>query len=129
MDQTLKLKHKELAAALETLEESLALTPDAIARDSTIKRFEYTFELAWKTAKLFLKLRFGVDAFSPKECFRELGKNAELPPEAIETFLAMTDDRNEVIHTYRQKFAEELYRKIRMEYHPALQKIYQAVAK
>lgn len=125
MDQTLELKLEEFKKALATLEEALALPYDKVVRDSAIKRFEYTFELAWKTVKVFLEQRFGIEAASPKECFRELRNNAALTDEGVAELLRMTDDRNEVIHTYKEAFADELYKAIASKYAPMLQKVYE----
>jgi hypothetical protein len=40
--------------ALELLESVLQVPKDAIVRDATIQRFEYTYELAWKMIKRHL---------------------------------------------------------------------------
>ena len=95
-----------------------------LVRDAVIKRFEYTFELCWKTSKVFLSEKFGVDIFSPKQCFRELRKNKLLSDKETETLLQETDDRNQIIHAYGQDFSNELYEKINGNYYQLLEKIY-----
>lgn len=124
MDQTLTLKLKEFKKALDSLAEAVAELENAMARDSAIKRFEYSFELCWKTAKVFLSQNLGVDVFSPKECFRNLRKNKLISDEDTELLLIMTDDRNEVIHTYNEHFANELYDEIVEKYYKLLKKVY-----
>jgi hypothetical protein len=74
MDKTLKLKLKDFNKALLTLEEAVKKRKNKFIRDAAIKRFEYCFELAWKTAKLFLLDNFGVNAFSPKNVLGNLEK-------------------------------------------------------
>ena len=127
MDQTLALKIKEFESALRTLEEALAQPKNNLARDSAIKRFEYTFELAWKTSKRLLAEQFGADVFASKECFRALRANQMLTDEEAELCLVMTDDRNEAVHTYSENFANELYEKISQAYVKILRKIHSAV--
>ena len=40
--------------AVKNLEQVLDLNPNEFIRDSAIKRFEITFDLAWKTIKEYL---------------------------------------------------------------------------
>lgn len=53
MDQTLIFKKAEFQKALASLKQALAERENDIIRDSVIKRFEYTFELCWKNAKVY----------------------------------------------------------------------------
>jgi len=46
---------EKLTKAIERLEEVLKLEKNAVVRDSAIQRFEFTFDLAWKTLKLYLE--------------------------------------------------------------------------
>jgi len=89
MDQTLNLKLNEFRETLNSLEVALKEEKNDLIRDSVIKRFEYNFELCWKTAKVFLSQKFGVDIFSPKECFRELRRNKLLSDKETELLLKM----------------------------------------
>jgi len=109
------------------LERALSKEKNDIIRDSAIKRFEYCFELGWKTSKLFLREKFGVDIFSPKECFRELRKNKLISDEETEFFLEMTNDRNQIIHTYNENFSDELYLKIAKKYYQLIAKLYKVL--
>lgn len=130
MDQTLNLKRREFAKALATLKEALDMfDPDNILlRDATIQRFEYSYELCWKTVKVFLKEQKGDIATSPKECFRFLGKHELLIPEEVEWSLKMVDDRNETSHAYGEKFIKEFYPRIK-DYFTLIDKIYRLTAK
>lgn len=123
MDNALNLKLKDFENAVKTLEQSLNQEEDEFIQDSIIKRFEYCFELCWKTAKFLLSEKFGVDIYSPKECFRELRRNQLISDEDAELFLEMTNDRNEVIHTYNQNFADELHEKIKKDYFRLIKKV------
>ena len=69
-----------------------------------------------KLRKYIYAMRWEVDAFSPKECFRELRRNQKISDADTEVALQMADDRNEIIHTYNEKFADEVYVKIKKDY-------------
>ena len=119
---------QEFKKTLDTLQEAMVLPYDRVVRDSVIKRFEYTFELAWKTGKVLLQEKFGVEVASPKDCFRELRNNVAISDEDAALLLEMTDDRNEIIHTYKEAIAEGLYQEIKERYFGLLQRVYKAIA-
>lgn len=123
MDKTLNLKLKDFHKALQTLNEALEKKKDDIIRDSVIKRFEYAYELCWKTVKLFLRTNKGLDVFSPKDCFRELRNVEVVSDKETEILLQMVNDRNEIIHTYNEKYANELYNEISKKYYKLMRKI------
>lgn len=58
------------AKATDKLADALARPKDEFLRDSAIQRFEFTFELAWKTLKVCLELE-GLEARSPRASIRE----------------------------------------------------------
>lgn len=103
MDKTLSLKLNEFKKSVDSLKEVLGKEKNDIIRDSVIKRFEYCFELCWKTSKVFLSDQFGVSVFSPKECFRELRKNGLVFDEQAELLLKMSNDRNEIIRNRQNR--------------------------
>ena|SRR3989338_10563372 len=125
MDKTLDLKFAEFSKALSTLKEALDMfdLKNILVRDATIKRFEYSYELCWKTSKVYLKEIKGEIVVGPKECFKMLGKHGFLSPEEIEKSLNMVDDRNETTHAYGETFVQELYPRIR-EYYQLMAKIH-----
>lgn len=123
MAKTLELKIKAYKKALDSLEVALKEKKSDILRDSVIKRFEYSFELCWKTFKLFLFEQYGVDAFSSKKVFRELRRNQLVNDEETNLLLKMADDRNEIIHTYNENFSNELYEAVAINYYPLFRKI------
>lgn len=129
MDQTLELKLKEFRKALDTLNEALEMfdIKNILVRDATIKRFEYCFELCWKTSKVFLKEVKGDLVVAPKECFKTLCKHGLSNSEETEKLLTMVDDRNETTHAYGEKFIQNLYPKIK-DYNQLMQKIYRLIS-
>ncbi|MEK7673504.1 MAG: HI0074 family nucleotidyltransferase substrate-binding subunit [Patescibacteria group bacterium] len=130
MDQTLSLKLEEFKKALCTLKEALDMfdISNILVRDATIKRFEYSYELCWKTAKVFLKEQKGDLVMSPKDCFKVLGKHNLLSPEEVEQALNMVDDRNETTHAYGERFVKGLYPRIK-EYYQLMNRIYESIAR
>lgn len=113
MDSTLTIVLQELRKALATLDEALKADPkNTFVRDATIQRFEYSFELCWKTVKIYLAEQYGEASLSPKESFRLLGKHHELTMEEVEQCLKMVDDRNRTTHTYDEQFIAALYKLI-----------------
>lgn len=96
--------------ALNRFEEILKEPKSDIVRDSAIKRFEITFDLAWKTMKAFLEEEHNIACLSPKTCFREAFRAGLI--EYNEEWLKLADDRNYTAHTYREALAEKIYQKL-----------------
>jgi nucleotidyltransferase substrate binding protein (TIGR01987 family) len=63
-----KESFEALGDALDRLEEALEISLDknGIVIDATIQRFEFTFELFWKTLKKFM-YREGIEVKTPRE--------------------------------------------------------------
>lgn len=75
-------------------------------RDSAIQRFEFTFELAWKTMKAFLEEQ-GITVYSPRDSIKgtfQIGLIEENPD-----WLETIELRNLTSHTYNEATAEEIY--------------------
>jgi nucleotidyltransferase substrate binding protein (TIGR01987 family) len=113
-----KLKKKiEIAQkALKTLKNILKYPYSEITRDASIQRFEYCFEIIWKTVKLYLEYHEGIICNSPKSCFRELFSTGLIDENKAIKLLEMTDDRNLTSHTYDEELAKELYNKLPQYY-------------
>lgn len=101
---------EEFKEALEEFEKVLKVEKNDIVRDSAIKRFELTFELSWKAAKVFLEEYRNVRCASPQTCFRELFSQGIIDYD--ETWIEMAKWRNAAVHTYKEELAEELYEKL-----------------
>jgi len=74
-------------------------------RDGAIQRFEYTFELSWKTLKRVLSNR-GLEANSPKEVFR-LSAQEGLIADPLKWFDFLTK-RNLKTHVYEEDIAYDV---------------------
>lgn len=117
MDRRFELALGHFEKALSRLEESLAYDESDMARDSVIKRFEFTFEMAWKACYRWLRAR-NVDV--DEEAFAVL-------PRAFQNRL-VTDEaawsdirkaRNKTSHTYHENVAIEVAAYIRSVAAPA----------
>jgi nucleotidyltransferase substrate binding protein (TIGR01987 family) len=110
----------------EAIEQSLVHKEEetyTFFRDSTIQRFEFTLEIAWKSIKTFLLEHEGIECRSPKGCIREFFSAGYLTHTEVTTLLTMIDDRNLATHTYHEALANEIFEHIQ-DYLPLLNKIY-----
>lgn len=100
---------EDLEKAVKKLEEALDSKKTEIVRDSSIKRFELCFDLAWKSVKEYAKLK-GLECYSPIECFKA-GFQLKII-EHDEKWVQMVKDRNMSVHLYKEDLAEELFSKL-----------------
>lgn len=91
--------------SLERFQEILGEEKTVANRDSAIKRFEFTVELAWKTVQKFLREQ-SIVCRSPKECFKEAFRFGLVLDDSH--WIEMFEDRNKTVHTYNEKFADEV---------------------
>ena len=105
MDE-LKLITKDLQKAVSRLKEVLELEKTMINRDSAIKRFEFCFELAWKSIKKY-SAQEGVACRSPKSCFRTAFQPGII--EYNEQWMMMVDDRNFSSRYEKETAANDIY--------------------
>lgn len=115
----------DLKKAFKTLEDILKEDYSIIVRDATIQRFEYTFEILWKTLKEYLEKVEYVPCASPKNCFREALKEGLLSEEEVELCLEMLEDKNLSVHTYFEELAQRIYDNIKNVYYNLIKTIIQ----
>jgi len=106
-------KLKQLEDALSRWKEALDAKFSDLNRDAAIQRFEFSFELFWKTIKVYLKEEEKIRCDSPNSCFKEIKNILDLTEKDIEICLKMADDRNFSVHTYSEKMANALYKKLK----------------
>ncbi len=123
----MKLEINKLRKALLSLE-AIYLQPNREDRsniDATIQRFEFTFELFWKTMKTFLNQK-GVEVNYPKDVLKEAYATHFLEDEAV--WLGMIKDRNLTSHTYNEALADEIFNRIK-RYVPFFRKAFDKLSK
>ncbi|MBZ5563696.1 MAG: nucleotidyltransferase substrate binding protein [Acidobacteriia bacterium] len=101
---------RSFSQSIDRLTEILGAPKTVANRDSSIKRFELTFELSWKSAKKYLGNK-GIVCRSPRDCFSEafrLGLVRDNPH-----WFKMIEDRNLSVHTYNEKLADAIYGRLK----------------
>jgi len=120
MKDEFKYSFEQFNKALSQLSDGVKKTKDQLDRDGVIQRFEFTFELAWKTLKLFL-LAQGIISKSPAEALKESYKFGLIKDEEI--FLDMLEDRNQTTHIYSEEISKAIFTRIKKSYLPSLKKL------
>jgi nucleotidyltransferase substrate binding protein (TIGR01987 family) len=103
----------KLKSAFLRLKESIEKTIDELDRDGVIKRFEFTFELFWKTVKALLEYE-GFDCAGPRSCIKEGARRGFLTD--AEIILDMLEDRNKTSHIYDEATAQAIFKNIKERY-------------
>ncbi len=104
----MKTSTLELTKAVTKLQEALAQPKNEFLRDSTIQRFEFCVELAWKTSKKIM----GTSTTAPKDVIREMAQSSYIAN--LDIWLTAIDMRNLSSHTYKEELAERVYDFARM---------------
>ncbi len=100
--------------AIENLTEGLEISkPSDLEKSGIIQIFEYTFELAWKTMKDYLK-EADIEVNFPREVLKT-AFSYEIIEEG-DTWIDMLEKRNLMSHTYDKKNSELAYTLIKNEY-------------
>lgn len=96
----------DLHKAMLRLDEALRQPENEFVRDAAIQRFEFCFELAWKSIQASARLE-GQDCASPRTAFSTAWRNGWIADEAA--WLDMLEERNKTSHTYREAMAKEVF--------------------
>ena len=97
-------------------------TLSVTARNSLIKCFEIAFELCWKALTDFLRNQgVKIDQVSPRAIFRKAHSMGYLKDEKL--WLDLLDDRNNMVHIYRESMANEAAELIMKKYTKAMNEL------
>jgi len=114
----LEVKLSNFKNALQRLKEAAIelQQPNAsdVVRDGVIQRFEFTYELAWKSTKEYLEDVGIVDKLSPKAVIKEAYAQKLILNE--QNWLLMLHDRNMTSHVYKEEMAQEIADRIIVYY-------------
>ena len=113
MREILEHAVQRLGDAYSRLKHGVDTAKDELGKDGVIQRFEFTFELLWKTLKIFLEYE-GINIKSPRESLKEAFRVGFIEDE--ETCLDMFEDRNLTSHIYDEKLSDEIYKRIKSRY-------------
>jgi nucleotidyltransferase substrate binding protein (TIGR01987 family) len=92
-----------------------------LEKEGLIQRFEYTFELAWKTLKDFLESQ-EVEAKFPREVIKK-GFQYEIVSDG-EMWMEMLEKRNLMAHTYDEEIFEKAISQVVNLFYPEVKKLY-----
>lgn len=93
-----------------------------LEKEGLIQRFEYTFELAWKTLKDFLESQ-EVEAKFPREVIKK-GFQYEIISDG-EVWMEMLEKRNLMAHTYDEEIFEKAVSQVVNLFYPEVKKLYE----
>ena len=119
-------RKQDLTNATKRLKEALAQEETDIVIDGVLHRYEFTFELAWKTLKDYLEyLGIPMNTGSPREVIKEsfahnLISNGE-------TWIKMMLARNSLSHLYDEETSRQIYVAIKNEYIHELEKLVESL--
>ena len=89
--------------------------PDDLEIDGVLQRFEFTFELAWKTLKDYMEYQgFSNKIGSPREIIQQAFKHGLI--EDGETWIKMMLSRNALSHLYDENTSRKIYEEIKKQY-------------
>ena len=128
MVDKIKLKMTFLDRAIQKLEEMIAEPVDRKRSqiDSSIQRFEFSFELFWKILQLILA-EGGQRAAFPKEVLKIAYQGRLIDHQQV--WLDMLRDRNETSHVYDEKVADKIYVRVKTLYTKELRDTYERLHK
>ncbi|HKI88263.1 MAG TPA: nucleotidyltransferase substrate binding protein [Draconibacterium sp.] len=92
-----------------------------LEKEGLVQRFEYTFELAWKTLKDFLESE-NVDAKFPREVIK-YGFQYEILQEG-EIWMEMLEKRNLMAHTYNEGVFNHAVNQIVVHFYPEIKQLF-----
>ena len=110
--------------ALKRLKEALIEDESEIVIDGVLHRYEFTFELAWKTIKDCLEEQGIVGKIGgPREILKEAFSAGLI--ENGEVWMDMMLSRNELSHLYDEETSREIYDDIKEKYILEINKLVQ----
>ena len=105
--------------SFQLLENTLTIQhPSEAERAGLIQFFEISFELSWKVLKDYLEEE-GFTISSPRDAIKQAFQAGFI--ENGHVWIEALKDRNLTVHTYEEKIAIAVDKKIRASYFPALQ--------
>ena len=87
----------------------VVVLPDSdVVRDSTIQRFEFTFEVTWKALKHYLEHQ-GLVCSGPRSALRQAFQSGLIPSEEeSDRWMELLEDRNSTSHAYNSALAARI---------------------
>jgi nucleotidyltransferase substrate binding protein (TIGR01987 family) len=123
LDIRWKQRFHNFEKAYNQLKDSVLIANDlsVLEKEGMIQRFEYTFELSWKTLKDYLESKAVVAKF-PREVIKQ-AFHYEIISDG-ELWMDMLEKRNLIAHTYDEVLFEIAVDKITNQYFNAVTQVY-----
>ena len=121
-------RKKDLINATNRLKEALNEEESDLIIDGVLHRYEFTFELAWKTLKDYLEyLGVTINTGSPREVIKESFAH-DLISDG-ETWIKMMLARNSLSHLYNEETSRKVYNEIKEKYIYQIEKLIERLNK
>jgi nucleotidyltransferase substrate binding protein (TIGR01987 family) len=121
-----KQRFENFERAFLLLQEAFKKDPSEMSdleKEGVVQRFEYTFELAWKTLKDYLDYSgVNFDQITPRSVIKEAFA-AKIIKDG-QTWIDMLEQRNLMSHTYDSGTFETVFRSISQHYLVALEQVF-----
>ena len=121
-------RKKDLINATNRLKGALNEEESDLIIDGVLHRYEFTFELAWKTLKDYLEyLGVTINTGSPREVIKESFAH-DLISDG-ETWIKMMLARNSLSHLYDEETSRQVYNEIKEKYIYQIEKLIERLNK
>lgn len=121
-------RKQDLINAANRLKEALNEEESELIVDAVLHRYEFTFELAWKTLKDYLEYSgVAINTGSPREVIKESFAHNIIPDG--EVWIKMMLARNSLSHLYDEETSRQIYNEIKNEYINQIQKLIETLEK
>lgn len=119
-------RKQDLINATNRLKEALQEEENDLNIDGVLHRYEFTFELAWKTLKDYLEyLGITVNTGSPREVIKESFAHNLISDGEI--WIKMMLARNSLSHLYDEETSRQIYREIKNEFMDQIEKLVESL--
>jgi nucleotidyltransferase substrate binding protein (TIGR01987 family) len=127
LDVRWKQRFENFNRGFVLLGEALERKPEALSmleKEGVIQRFEYTFELAWKTLKDYLEEGgLVISPVTPRQVLKEAFAAKVISDGNV--WINMLDHRNLLSHTYDSSVFAQAVEAIAQHYLPAMTKLHE----
>ena len=114
-NELLNKRIENFEKALKKLKQAFLVEPTELVIDGTLQRYEFTFELAWKTIKDYLEYNGIVSNIaSPRNVIQQAYQSKIIKNGDI--WIQMMLDRNLLSHLYDEQKSREIYENIKKKY-------------
>ena len=121
-------RKQDLINATNRLKEALDEEENELMIDAVLHRYEFTFELAWKTLRDYLEYSgVAINTGSPREVIKESFVHNLISDG--EVWIKMMLARNSLSHLYDEETSRQVYNEIKNEYIYQIEKLIETLEK